>query len=72
MNIENNSLLTVYASSFSHEIYLAKNKLELQGIVSYVFDENLVSTIGTSFVEAIKLKVTKKDFEAAKTLLSID
>ena len=71
MNNDKNSLITVYSSVFSHEIYLAKNKLELEDIDSYVFDDNLHSTIGTAFVEEFKLKVKSKDFEQAKTILSL-
>lgn len=71
MSFDKDSLITVYTSPFSHEIYLAKNKLYLEGIESYVFDDNLISTIGTAFVEEFKLKVKAKDFEVAKTMLSI-
>ena len=68
---DENSLKSVFVSSFMHEIYLAKNKLELHNIVSFVFDDNLNSIIGTSFVEGYKLKVKAKDFEKAKTILSL-
>jgi len=72
MELDVNSLVTIYTSSFSHEVYLAKNKLALNNIESYVFDENLNSIIGTAFIEGYKLKVRKKDFEKAKTILSLD
>jgi hypothetical protein len=71
MLTDDNSLITVYTSSFIHEIYMAKNKLELQNIDSFVFDANINSIIGTSFVEAYKLKVKRGDFEQAKTILSL-
>ena len=71
MKTDKNSLKTVLISSFTHEIYLAKNKLELQDIDSFVFDDNLNSIIGTSFVEGYKLKVKTKEFEMAKTILSL-
>ena len=71
MEKDENSLITILISSFTHEIYLAKNKLELQNINSFVFDDNLNSIIGTSFVEGYKLKVKAKDFESAKTILSL-
>lgn len=71
MEKDENSLITVLISSFIHEIYLAKNKLELQNINSFVFDDNLNSIIGTSFVEGYKLKVKTKEFETAKTILSL-
>lgn len=71
MELDVNSLVTIYTSSFSHEVYLAKNKLELNNIESYVFDDNLNSIIGTAFVESYKLKVKVKDFEEAKTILSL-
>jgi hypothetical protein len=54
-----------------HEVYIAKNKLELKNIDNFVFDDNLNSIIGTSFVEGYKLKVKTKDFEKAKTILSL-
>ncbi|MFK5891510.1 MAG: hypothetical protein QM486_12345 [Flavobacteriaceae bacterium] len=72
MELDANSLVTIYTSSFSHEVYLAKNKLALNSIESYVFDDNLNSIIGTAFVETYKLKVKFKDFELAKTLLSLN
>jgi len=50
---------------------MAKNKLELQNINSFVFDDNINSIIGTSFVEGYKLKVKMSDFEQAKTILSL-
>jgi hypothetical protein len=71
MENDENSLITILISSFTHEVYLAKNKLELQCIDSFVFDDNLNSIIGTSFVEGYKLKVKRKDFGKAKTILSL-
>jgi len=71
MLTDDNSLITVYTTSFIHEIYMAKNKLELQNINSFVFDDNINSIIGTSFVEGYKLKVKRGDFEQAKTILSL-
>lgn len=66
-----NSLITVFVSVYSHQIHLAKNKLALYSISSFVFDDNLNSIIGTSFIEGYKLKVKRKDFEKAKTILSL-
>lgn len=71
MKTDENSLVTVLISTFSHEIYLAKNKLALDNIESYIFDDNLNSIIGTTFVEGCKLKVKAKDLEKAKTILSL-
>ncbi len=71
MKIDENSLVTVLISTFTHEIYLAKNKLEIKNIDSYVFDDNLNSIIGTTIVEGCKLKVKSKDLEKAKTILSL-
>jgi len=72
MKTQENSLITVYTSNYIHQIYIAKNKLANQDIESFVFDENLNSIIGTSFIEGYKLKVRTKDFEQAKTIISLD
>jgi len=72
MKTQENSLVTVYKSNYMHQIYIAKNKLKLYDIEGFVFDENLNSIIGTAFIEGYKLKVRKKDFEKAKTILSLD
>jgi len=69
---DKNSLVTVFISNYMHQIYIAKNKLGLKEIESFVFDENLNSIIGTSLIEGYKLKVRVKDFEQAKTILSLD
>ncbi len=71
MKKDDNSLITLLNSIFTHEIYLAKNKLAIENIESYVFDDNLNSIIGTTIVEGCKLKVKVKDFEKAKTILSL-
>jgi len=72
MKTQENSLVTVYISNYMHQIYIAKNKLALYNIEAFVFDKNLDSIIGTSFIEGYKLKVRTKDFEQAKTILSLE
>lgn len=65
------SLKTVLITSFIHEIHLAKAKLESEGIRSFIVDENINSTIGTSFIEGYKLNVDINDFEKSRTILSL-
>jgi len=72
MKTQENSLTTVYISNYMHQIYIAKSKLALYNIEAFVFDENLNSIIGTSFIEGYKLKVRARDFEQAKTILSLE
>ncbi len=72
MKTQENSLATVYISNYMHQIYIAKNKLALYNVEAFVFDENLNSIIGTSFIEGYKLKVRARDFEQAKTILSLE
>lgn len=69
--MENNSdtLVTVLTASLIHEIHIAKTLLANQGIESYIIDENIMSTIGTAFVEGYKLKVSSLYFEKAKKIL---
>ncbi len=65
------SLKTVFISTFIHEVHLAKSKLESKGIRSFLIDEHLNATIGTAFIEGYKLQVDAKDFEDARTILSL-
>ncbi|PIV18218.1 MAG: hypothetical protein COS42_02370 [Flavobacteriales bacterium CG03_land_8_20_14_0_80_35_15] len=71
MKTDENSLVNVFISIYLHEIYLAKNKLALKNIDSYIFDDNLNAIIGTTIVEGCKLKVKVKDFEKARTILNL-
>jgi len=70
--MENNSdtLVTVLTVSLIHEIHIAKALLANEGINSFIFDENITTTIGTAFVDGYKLKVNTHDFENAKQVLS--
>lgn len=70
--MENNreSLVTVLTASLIHEIHIAKSLLASKGINSFIFDENLMTTMGTAYVEGYKLEVSSKDFEKAKKILS--
>ncbi len=71
MQTQNKNLKIVFRSTFAHEIYLAKAKLENEGIKSYMIDEHLTYTIGTAFIEEYKLMVNETDFENAHTILSL-
>ncbi len=70
--MENNSetLVTVLTVSLIHEIHIAKTLLASHGIHSFIFDENIATTIGTAFVEGYKLKVNTLDFKKAIEILS--
>ncbi|SNR74989.1 putative signal transducing protein [Lutibacter flavus] len=70
--MENNSdsLVTVLTASLIHEIHIAKTLLASKGINSYVFDENIMTTIGTAYVDGYKLEVSSKDLEKAKQILA--
>ena len=70
--MENNSdsLVTVLTASLIHEIHIAKTLLASKGISSYVFDENIMTTIGTAYVDGYKLEVSSEDFKKAKQILA--
>ncbi|MDP3312132.1 putative signal transducing protein [Lutibacter sp.] len=70
MTHTNDTLVTVLTASLIHEIHIAKSLLNSRGITSYIFDENLMTTIGTAYVEGYKLKVNEHDLKAAKKVLS--
>lgn len=64
-----NNLVTIINAQYIHEVQIAQSKLELEGIPSYIIDENLTSTIGTAFVEGYKLQVNPDNLIKAKTIL---
>jgi len=70
MKSNSDALVTVLTASLYHEIHIAKTLLNSYGIHNFIFDENLMSTIGTAYVEGYKLKVNSADFEKAKEILS--
>ena len=70
MQSNSDTLVTVLNASLIHEIHIAKTLLSGYGIQSFIFDENILSTIGTAFVEGFKLKVNSSDLEKAKLILS--
>lgn len=63
------SLVTVLTASLIHEVHIAKTLLSSEGIESYIFDQNIATSIGTAFVEGYKLKVNALDLEKAKRIL---
>ncbi len=71
MQAQYKNLKIVIRSTFIHEIYMAKAKLENEGIHSHVIDEHLTYTIGTAFVEEYKLAVADADFDRALSILSL-
>ena len=69
MKSNRGNLVNVLTTSLYHEVYIAKTLLSSYGIHSFIFDENLMSTIGTAYVEGYKLEVDSSDFEKAKEIL---
>ena len=69
MKSNSETLVTVLTASLIHEIHIAKTLLSSYGIHSFIFDENIMSTIGTAYVEGYKLKVSSSDYEEAKQIL---
>ena len=65
------NLKILLTSTFIHEIYIAKAKLDSHGIESYIVDEHLTYTIGTAFIEEYKLMVSESDFDKAHTIVSL-
>ena len=69
MNNNSELLVPVLTASLIHEIHIAKALLSSRGINSYIFDENIATSIGTAFVEGYKLEVDPSDFKKAKKIL---
>jgi hypothetical protein len=69
MENKSNSLVTLVTASLIHEVHIAKTLLSSNNIESYIFDENIATSIGTAFVEGYKLKVSSSDFKKAKKIL---
>jgi hypothetical protein len=65
-----NNLTTILNAHYIHEVQIAKSKLELEGVKSYIVDEHLTTTIGTAFIEGYKLQVNTNDVIKAKHLLN--
>ncbi|WP_372793265.1 DUF2007 domain-containing protein [Lutibacter sp.] len=69
MKNHSNNLVPVLTASLIHQIHIAKTLLASHGIESYIFDENIATTIGTAFVEGYKLEVDSSDLKKAKKIL---
>ena len=65
-----NNLITILNVHYIHEVQIAKSKLELEGIKSFIIDEHLTTTIGTAFIEGYKLQVNTNDVIKAKHILN--
>ena len=70
MKKHSNNLVTVLTASLIHQIHIAKTLLASHNIESYIFDENIASTIGTAYVEGYKLEVDAADLKKAKKILA--
>ncbi|MFC6998671.1 putative signal transducing protein [Rufibacter roseus] len=64
-------LVTIARFSNSIDAHLAKNKLESEGVLSFLFDENVVSInpLYNITVGGIKLKTLASDAEKAQAIL---
>lgn len=69
MSDQQDSLVTVLTASLIHETHIAKTLLADEGIESYIFDENITSTIGTAYVQGYKLKVRASNAQKAKAII---
>ena len=69
MPTTSNNCVTILNSQYIHEVQIAQSKLELEGIQSFIVDENITSTIGTAFVEGYKLQVSSTDVEKSKPII---
>ncbi|PCI09672.1 MAG: hypothetical protein COB73_04940 [Flavobacteriaceae bacterium] len=69
MENASNKLVTILNTQFIHEVQIAQSKLELEGIQSYLVDENIISTIGTAFVEGYRLQVNSTYVEKSKQII---
>ncbi len=69
MKTASNKLITIFNAQFLHEIQIAQSKLELEGIQSFIIDENITSTIGTAFIEGYRLQVDVSDVEKSKSII---
>ena len=69
METASNKLITILNAQFLHEVQIAQSKLELEDIQSFIVDENITSTIGTSFIEGYKLQVSATDVEKSKPII---
>lgn len=69
MDAASNKLVTILNAQFLHEVQIAQSKLELEGIKSFIVDENITSTIGTAFVEGYRLQVNSTDVEKSKPII---
>jgi hypothetical protein len=70
MKKHSNTLVPVLTASLIHEIHIAKTLLASHGIESYIFDENIATTIGTAYVEGYKLEVDSSDLKKAQKILA--
>ncbi len=69
METASNKLVTILNSQFIHVVQIAKSKLELEGIQSFIVDENITSSIGTAFIEGYKLQVNVADVKKSKPII---
>lgn len=69
MESSSHNLITILNSQFLHEVQIAQTKLELEGIQSFIADENITSTIGTAFVEGYKLQIDSSNVEKATIII---
>ncbi len=69
MENDTNKLITILNTQFLHEAQIAQSKLEIEGIQSFIVDQNITSTIGTAFIEGYRLQVNNTDVEKSKPII---
>jgi len=69
---QNYIMVTLRIFDNSIEAHLAKSRLEVEGISSYIFDEHIVTLnpLYNNLVGGIKLKVSEFDLEKAQRILT--
>ncbi|NLP58877.1 DUF2007 domain-containing protein [Lutibacter sp. B1] len=69
MEKNSDQLVTVLTASLIHQVHIAKTLLANNDIISFIFDENIATSIGTAYVEGYRLEVRASDYEKAKKIL---
>lgn len=67
------SLITIKTYDNSIQAHLMKSKLENEGIICYIFDENMVSynPIYNIALGGIKLKINEQDLNKASDIINV-
>lgn len=69
MDTNYEKLITAFTTNSLQEAHIVKTLLVSNDIETFLFDENITSTIGTAFVEGYKLKINESDKEKAEEII---